>query len=214
MEEEHAVQGKKRFIDSIFPPKYHFDKMLLDQAEQTLHGVEALCAWLRTNELTEPVEIIAAEDKADHMRYAMESQLLEAFSTPFDRQDIYTFSRQMDYILNFTMSTALEMGAFGVPPDDAVRSMASSLKDGTKKLVEAIRIMEKDPEKADLMVKDMRQNERDIDKIYVTSMREVYAQKDPIMAMKKREIYHHLRDAGRTFGITIDILHRIIVIIV
>jgi hypothetical protein len=30
-------------------------------------------------------------------------------------------------------------------------------------------------------------------------------------SLKKREIYHHLRDAGRNLSITVDILHRIVV---
>lgn len=211
MDEGHTVEGKKRLIDSIFPPKYEFHQKLMDQAGQTLIGVEALCAWLKKGELNEPAEIIAAEEKADRMRYAMEAQLMDAFSTPFDRQDIYSISRQMDYILNFSMSTALEMRAFEVLPDEAIIAMASALREGTKKLVEAIRIMEKEPEKADQMVRRMRDHERDIETLYIGSMTVVFANKDPIMAMKKREIYHHLKDAGRTFGITIDILHRIIV---
>jgi len=50
-----------------------------------------------------------------------------------------------------------------------------------------------------------------IDKTYVRNMALVFTNDDPIMAMKKREIYHHLKDAGRNLSITVDVLHRIIV---
>ena len=48
-----------------------------------------------------PDEVRRIERDLDHMRYDLEEQLLDAFSTPFDREDLYSLSRQMDYILNF-----------------------------------------------------------------------------------------------------------------
>ena len=145
------------------------------------------------------------------MRHDMERFLLEAFSTPFDRQDIYSISRQMDYILNFCLSTAIEMRAFGVHPDEAALSMAASLLQGTEKVKEAIGIMAKDPAKADAMIREMRRSEREIEVLYVATLTAVFESETPLDAMKKREVYHHLKDAGRKLSITIDILHRIIV---
>jgi uncharacterized protein Yka (UPF0111/DUF47 family) len=205
-------ERKGGLIDSVFPPRYDFHGMLRDQAEQTKAGVRALVDWLKIGDLSiAPNELATIEQRADDGRHYMEEKLLEAFSTPFDRQDIYSISRQMDYILNFSLSTVQEMRAFEVLPDDAIMKMAEALQAGTATVAEVISIMEKEPAKADSMVAGMRRYEHDIESVYISSMSAVFRESDVIDAMKKREIYHHLKDAGRTLSITIDILHRIIV---
>lgn len=204
------VKGK--LLDSIFPRKYDFHGMLLHQTELTEAGVSALNVWLAAGDITRaPTEVVRIEQEADDARRHMEGLLLEAFSTPFDRQDIYSFSRQIDNILNFCLSTAVEMEAFGVRPDDAILSMAAALQRGTELVKEAVSIMPNDPAKAQGMIREMRQKESEIEKAYVADLAIVFSTSDPMEAMKKREVYHHLKDAGRALSITIDVLHRIIV---
>ena len=141
----------------------------------------------------------------------MEGLLLEAFSTPFDRQDIYSFSRQIDNILNFCLSTALEMRAFGVRPDGPIMTMTAALQRGTEMVKDAVLILPKDPARAQAMIRDMRRKVSDIERTYVSGLAVLFSAGEPIEVMKKREVYHHLKDAGRALSITIDILHRIIV---
>ncbi len=186
--------------------------MLLDQAKKTMEGVDALVDWLKKDDLSvPPSDLEQIKQQADQLRYQMEGQLIEAFSTPFDRQDIYSISRQMDHVLSFSLSTAVEMRAFVVKADQAILAMSAALQEGTQMVAEAVRMMEKDPTDADRQVLKMRVPERKIESIYVASLAAVFASEEPIWAMKRREIYHHLRDAGRNLSVTIDILHRIIV---
>ena len=204
--------GKGGFWNSIFPPRYDFLGLLLSQAVETRDGVEAFHAWLDEGDLSlPPTEVERIEQQADDLRRGTEALLLEAFSTPFDRQDLYSFSRQMDHILNYCLSTAFEMQAFGVMPDGTIKSMTTSLHQGTEMIVDAVRIMAKDPAGTDKMILTMRQTEHDIEKTYVACMACLFDTEDVMGAMKKREIYHHLKDAGRALSITIDILHRIVV---
>lgn len=204
--------GKGGLLDSLFPRKYDFLGMLFHQAELTEAGVEALNTWLANGSISEPPsEVERIEKEADDARRYMEGLLLEAFSTPFDRQDIYSFSRQIDNILNFCLSTAVEMKAFDVRPDRSILSMASALQGGTEMVKEAVRVMSNDPVTAQAMIRDMRRKESEIEKTYVSDLAVLFANSDPMEAMKKREVYHHLKDAGRALSITIDILHRIIV---
>jgi len=207
---EKKNAGKIRLIDLIFPPHYDFYGMLCDQAEITAKGVQVLLDWLKTDDLSDPQTLVVIEEEADKMRYAMESKLLEAFVTPFDRQDIYSISRQMDYILNYSLSTALEMRAFGVRTDEAIVKMTETLNEGTTILAAAIDKMRFDKKAAESMIQEIRKREREIESMYIESMKHIFAINDPINVLKKREIYHHLKDAGRTLGITVDILHRII----
>jgi uncharacterized protein len=210
MEEKIKLKGGR--FDSIFPPKYDFNGMLQEQAKLTSEGVRALNKWLDSEEpAIDPVEVLSIEQQGDETRRHMEAQLLEAFTTPFDRQDIYSLSRQMDHILNYCLSTAIEMRAFGVAPDVTILCMAQSLQRGAEEVAEAVRLIAHDPNKAEHMIREMRQAEHDIDRAYVDSMAHLFASGQPIEVMKKREVYHHLKDAGRALSITVDILHRIIV---
>ena len=213
MQEEATVQGarKKTFADKLFPPTHDFYRMLQDQADQTVIAVQALVDWLKEGNLSEPHALVQIEQHADDQRHHMEATLVESFSTPFDRQDIYTISRQMDYVINWSLSTAEEMKAFKMEPDSAMLGMAEALLRGVKLLADAIRVMQTQPAQAETYVPRMRRTERDIDEVYVSALAKIFEEKDLRVSLKKREIYHHLRDAGRNLVATIDTLHRIIV---
>jgi uncharacterized protein Yka (UPF0111/DUF47 family) len=204
-------RSKKSLADRLFPPRHDFYKMLQDQAEETVIAVNALVDWLKAGDLTEPQELIQIEQHADDIRHDMEHVLVESFSTPFDRQDIYSISRQMDYVINWSLSTALEMKAFKIKTDPAILEMAEALLRGVKLMSGAIRIMQSEPAKAESYVPRMRKAEREIDETYVRALARAFEEEDPRIPLKKREIYHHLRDAGRNLVATVDTLHRIIV---
>jgi uncharacterized protein Yka (UPF0111/DUF47 family) len=210
-EKKRKKARKHGLLSRIFPANYDFYGMLNKQAEQTSVGVKALLTWLQSGANSDPDDVVREEDKGDQIRLEMERELQGAFSTPFDRQDIYTISRKMDYILNYSMSTAYEMKAFNVKPDEPVIKMAQSLLNGADLVTRSIKLLKEDPNAVEDLIPNMREHERDIEKTYVQTMAIVFAKDDPIVAMKKREIYHHLRDAGRNLSITIDVIHRIIV---
>ena len=213
MDEQNAGHDtiKKSLADRMFPPRHDFYKMLQDQADETVVAVKALVDWLNVGDLSEPIELIAIEQHADEIRHNMEHVLVESFSTPFDRQDIYSISRQMDYVVNWSLSTALEMKAFKIKPDAAMLGMAEALLSGVKLMSDAIKIMQSEPAKAETFVPRMRRSERDIDEAYVKALAQAFEEKDLRIPLKKREIYHHLRDAGRNLVATVDTLHRVIV---
>jgi len=69
---------------------------------------------------------------------------------------------------------------------------------------------DKDEKAADI-IRQVRKCMHELENTYIQSMAELFGQKDAVLALKEREIYHHLRDAGRNLSVTVDILHRIIV---
>jgi uncharacterized protein len=203
-------QVAKKLGDRLFPPKYDFNGMLDNQANETIIGVRALVDWLKQGASTPIDNISSSEQRADKIRHEMEMLLQEAFSTPFDRQDIYSISRQMDQVLNFSYSTAVEMTAFKVAPDPAILSMAQSILEGVILMEKAVRMMQSTLKDVNSLIGDIRKHAHEIEDAYIESMSSLFLQGDAIMAIKKREIYHHLRDAGRNLNSTVDILHRII----
>jgi uncharacterized protein Yka (UPF0111/DUF47 family) len=202
---------KKGIFGFIFPREYDFEGMLAYQAERTLEGVEIFVRWLQTTPLEEPTTLERIEDEVDSMRHDMEDKLINSFSTPFDRQDIYSLSRQMDYILNFSEETAREMYAFGVGPDPPILEMAEALLRGTRCMAEGVKTMNSDMKRVEAVIRKARRAIREIEEIYIDSMAALLNTDDAMDALKKREIYHHLRDAGRALRNALDILHTAVV---
>jgi uncharacterized protein Yka (UPF0111/DUF47 family) len=214
MAEESEQKNRKKdrgILDAIFPREYDFEGMLADQAAETLAGVRTLVNWLDSEPLENPAALVRIEEDVDEMRYAMEAKLIDAFSTPFDRQDIYSISRRMDYILNFSKETGQEMYAFGVRPDVPIRAMAAALLRGTEYVADAVKILNSDKVQVEELIQKSRGPINEIEAIYITSMAELLHTDDAMAALRKREIYHHLRDAGRALRNTVDILHTAVV---
>jgi uncharacterized protein Yka (UPF0111/DUF47 family) len=203
--------SKQSIFNSIFPREYNFEEMLGEQADKTLTGVETLVVWLNSSPLTDPAHLVQIEEEVDTMRHRMEDKLINSFSTPFDRQDIYDLSRQMDYLLNFSKETAIEMYTFGVGADKTILAMAEALLRGTSFTVEGVKVMNTQKNQIEDLIRKASDADHEIETLYVAGMAELFRTDDPMNALRKREIYHHLRDAGRALRRTLDILHHAVV---
>jgi len=195
----------------IFPVEYDFEAMLAAQGEKTVECVEAFVDWLKSQPLEDPVRIGGMAEMMDAMRYKMEEKLMESFSTPFDRQDIYSLSRQMDYIVNYSYETAREMFAFGVEPDAVIVQMAGELLQGTRCMASGVAEIGADHKSFDSRIRSARQAMHKFDDIYIESMARLFQVQDPMEAMKKSEVHHHMRDAEKALRATVDILHHVVV---
>jgi tRNA splicing endonuclease len=61
------------------------------------------------------------------------------------------------------------------------------------------------------MIRRSRSAIHELEDIYVTGTAELFNSDDPMNALRKREVYHHLRDAGRALRSTADTLHTVVV---
>ncbi|MDI9633039.1 MAG: DUF47 family protein [Methanolinea sp.] len=201
----------KGIFEFIFPVEHDFCAMLSEQAEKTVECVEKFVHWLEAGGGVHPRELGELARMVDAMRYDMEEKLMESFSTPFDRQDIYSLSRQMDYIVNYSFETAREMCAFGVEPDSAMVGMARELLRGTRFVASGVALIGSDRKSIEAMIRSARQSIHALDDTYIESMARLFREGDPMNALRKREVYHHMRDAGRALRATVDILHHVVV---
>jgi uncharacterized protein Yka (UPF0111/DUF47 family) len=204
-------ERRESLLSAIFPRDYDFESMLAIQSDRTVEGVQALVVWLETIPLKNPHELERIENEVDHMRHEMEDKLLRSFSTPFDRQDIYSISRDMDYILNYAKETAKEMYAFGVKPDTPIRQMAKNLLEGTICISRGIKNLNSDKDAVEEEIRHARDTYNQMEDLYITSMAELFRTDDAMNALRTREIYHHLRDAGRAMRDTLDTLHNAVI---
>ncbi|MDO8871509.1 MAG: DUF47 family protein [Methanoregula sp.] len=204
-------ERRESLLSAIFPREYDFESMLALQSDRTVEGINAFVVWLETVPLVNSHELERFENEVDHMRHEMEDKLIRSFFTPFDRQDIYSISRQMDYILNFAKETAKEMYAFGVKPDTPIRQMAKNLLDGTMCISRGVKKLNSDKDAVEEEIRHARDTYNQMEDLYIASMADLFRTDDAMNALRTREIYHHLRDAGRAMRDTLDTLHNAII---
>lgn len=201
----------KSFFERFFPIKYNFYSMLNNQAELTALGVSMLLNWLKNQSKEEKEALLKCTEECDKVRMELENNLIEAFSTPYDRQDIYAISVEMDKIIEFTKSTLESMEAFEVRPNDTIIKMVEKLKEGIDLLLGAMKMLEKNTLKAQNEIIKMRKAHAEVEFYYREGMAEVFKGSDAMKALKQREVYHHIKDASVYLGYTVDIFHKIVV---
>lgn len=202
------------FWERLFPVKYDFYGMISEQAKATTNGVKTLCNWITSREEADHQLLFQRAQTADKIRFDMEHKLIEAFVTPFDRQDIYSLSIEMDRIFAYAKSTLLEMEAFAVLADKTIIEMVQQLSLGTDLLAAAIDLLKEEPLQSQNHIGEIRKVQQTIEDNYRVGMVELFNGVDLIHAMKYREVYHHIKDAATHLGYTTDVLHKIVVRII
>jgi len=141
----------------------------------------------------------------------MEAELIMAFSTPFDRADIYDLSRQMDRIIDSASDTAKEMVEFEVGTDEPIMAMADLLLKAVQSLSEAIQLLECNPHEVEKLVPPLRKLHKDVERSYLDSISFLLRGEVTMDKVKRKEVYHNFKNVMKNVGFTVDILHRIVV---
>src|SRR5512137_580720 len=121
-----------------------FIKLIHDQASLTLQGLEALKAYM-AEDSTAAERLETSEKQADEARRILISELNKTFVTPFDREDIFSLSRTIDDVLDYTYSTVTEMEVLKVRPTAFMLRIASLLRDAAYELLQAVDRLELHP---------------------------------------------------------------------
>lgn len=201
----------QNIFDRIFPIKYDFYEMLDRQAGANVNGINALCNWLDGTAEAEYEALIRSVEEADKIRMLLEKDLIEAFSTPFDRVDIYSISVSMDKVIEYAKSTLLSMKAYEVSPDKMIINMTEKLKAGADIFLESVKGLKNNLSAAHQNITLLRETHVEIEQIYRDGMSHLFKSSDPMFALKYREVYHHIKDASENLENSVDILHRIVV---
>jgi len=201
-----------KWISRIFPIEHDFFGMLDEQAKITLRGVEDFAQWLDRGEDRLALGVLERQREADEARFTMEEVLVDSFSTPIDRGDLYEVSRQMDAVLDYVGDAVQEASALEIlPPQPFYAKFGVSLAEGMRSLAAAVHHLGADPATSEREVKTIRKAVAKVREVYFDSLTEVAHEPNVNVALRRREIYHHLKDAGVMLDRTTDILHRIIV---
>ena len=207
-----AEKTRKKWMANLFPVEHDFFAMLDEQARITREGVETFADWLERNEDRLGLMVLEKEREADAARWKMEAVLVDSFSTPIDRGDLYEVSRQLDQVLDYARATIHEASALEVmPPQPHYDRFAAALREGVQAIALAIHDLGEDPADAEKQVSAVRSATKKMRETYYDCLADVAKERDVNLALRRREVYHHLKDAGVMMDRTTDVLHRIIV---
>ncbi len=177
-----------------------FLKLIHDQAALTLEGLDALKAYMDTQDAAASALLNTKEKEADEARRILIDELNRTFVTPFDREDIFALSRAIDDVIDYAYSTVNEMEIFDVCATSYMLRMASLLRDAAYELLMAVDRLEAHPNVAADHAQRAKALENRVEDVYREALADLFKGATDIehvvLTLKMREVYRHLSNAA------------------
>jgi len=189
-------------LRNIFKPKPNkFLQLLVEQTGLTVRGLEALNGYLEKRDSGLAAQVNKAEKEADEVRRILVSELLRTFVTPFDREDIFSLSREVDDVLDYAYTTVDEMEILNVTPTPYMQRMTSLLHDAALEIELAVeRLQDNHLSVAADHAQRAKTLENRVEAVYREALADLFKGtknvKHVINMLKVREIYRHLSNAA------------------
>ena len=212
MEENNRTRSiVHRILDHVLPKAPDFYRLLSEPAAQAVHTVTLLVRFMEHADPALGKDIKQDEHVADTIKVRNLHTLNEAFSTPFDREDIYRAIMDLDDVVNYCKTTVNEMDVLGVSPDHFMLEMSNCLLQGMQALSGGYALLAKTPAQAVGGADVARKAERRVEKLYRKALAELFQGDDYLSMFKRREIYRHLSNAADRMAHCANTLHDIVV---
>ena len=180
--------------------KNRFLELLIAQAELTVQGMEALRRYVHEpdHELARSVSQI--EKDADEVRRILIEELNNTFVTPFDREDIFALSLNIDDVMDYANTTLDEFELFKVKPNTYIQRIVSLLADAAMEIHRAVVHLSDHPSVANDHALRAKALENRVEHVYREALAELFSTPNDIdgvmQILKLREIYRHLSNAA------------------
>jgi predicted phosphate transport protein (TIGR00153 family) len=189
------------WIKGFFKPRQsNFVRLLIQQAEYTVEGMEALEGYMKKLGTKHAERLKTAEKEADEVRRILIDELNRTFVTPIDREDIFALSRAIDDILDYAYTTVDEMEILDVEPNDYLRRMISLLGDAAREILSAMQRLSEHPSVANDHAVRAKALENRMEQVYREAVADLFNQPQDVghivEMLKLREIYRHLSNAA------------------
>ncbi|MGL6279287.1 MAG: DUF47 domain-containing protein [Gaiella sp.] len=169
--------------------------MLRAQIAVTIRGMDALVAWAE-GDLGRAEDVRAIEHEADEHKRRLQRALVDAFTTPYDPEDIYSLVRGVDWIRNLAKDAVRESEVMACPPDRAVAEMASLLREAVEHLDEAVAGLLAHRGDATAPADAAIKAERRIERVYRQAMADLLELDDVREVTARRELYRRFSRIG------------------
>ncbi len=204
------------WLGKFFKPRQdNFVRLLIEQSEWTVQGLEALLAYMRNADEASANTVRKCEKEADEVRRILVDELNHTFVTPMDREDIFALSRAIDDILDYAYSTLDEMTVLHVTPNTYLQRIVSLLRDAANEVNLAMLRLKDHPGVAVDHAQRAKALENRVESVYreaIAALFEGPADPEHIVEMLKlREIYRHLSNAADRGDEAANIISNVVV---
>jgi uncharacterized protein len=203
-------------LREFFKPKQDkFLQLLIQQAEMTLEGMEALETYMRKRTDECAARVVRSEKAADEIRRILIDELHRTFVTPIDREDLFALSRAVDDVMDYAFSTVEEMQILDVEPNDYLRRMVSLLKDAATEIHLGMLRLKDNPGVASEHASRAKALENRVERVYREAIADLFSGPEEIAqvwhVLKLREIYRHLSNCADRGDEAANVMHDIVV---
>ena len=192
-----------------------FIELLIQQADYTVQGMEALLEYLDEPSEARAEEVTRLEKEADEVRRILIDELNRTFVTPIDREDIFALSRAIDDIIDYGYTTVGEMLILEVRPNNYLRRMASLLRDAAREIHLGVQRLPSHPGVAEDHAVRAKALENRVEYVYREALADLFHQPQDVEhiveMLKLREIYRHLSNAADRGDEAANVLSDIVV---
>lgn len=211
-----ALRGVRVGLKEFFKPRPDkFLQLLIQQAEVTLEGIEALEAYMKKRSEKTAARVTQAEKDADEVRRILIDNLQRTFVTPLDREDIFALSRAVDDVMDYAYSTVEEMQLLGVEPNGYLQRMVSLVKDAVTEIHLAMLRLKDNPRVASEHATRAKALENRVERVYREAIADLFSGPEDIRQVMKmlklREIYRHLSNCADRGDEAANVIHDIVV---
>jgi hypothetical protein len=177
-----------------------FVELLINQAEYTVEGMEALMQYVKDPDDHLAKQVAKIEAEADEVRRILIDELNRTFVTPFDREDIFALSLTIDDILDYANTTVDEMVMLKVEPNPFLERMVSLLAEAAMEIYRGVLRLEDHPNVANDHAVRAKALENRVESVYHEALADLFQDPedldDVMEILKLREIYRHLSNAA------------------
>ena len=204
--------GLKEFFK---PRQDKFVQLLIEQAEITLQGMDALESYMKKRSEKHATTVRQAEKDADEVRRILIDELNRTFVTPIDREDLFALSRAIDDVMDYAYATVEEMEILDVEPNDYLRRLVSLLQDAAEEIHLAMLRLKNNPGVAAEHASRAKALENRVEQVYREAVSDLFSGPEDIHhvmeMLKLRELYRHLSNCADRGDEAANVIHDIVV---
>jgi len=191
-----------------------FVQLLIDQTEVTAAGLRLLEKCILKPDEDGIEQIQAKEYEADEIRRILIDELHNTFITPFDREDIFNISLNIDDMLDYALTTIQEMKLLEIDADEHLVQMITLIRQEAEELVMAMHRLSANPRVAGQHAQRAKKLENEVEALYRIAVAELFTKaKDfkPLMTMlRRREVYRHVANMSDRANAAADVFGMVV----
>ena len=184
--------------------------LLRRQLGVTAEAIDRFGAWA-SGDAAAAAHVRDAEQRGDATKRDLFNALRIAFVTPMEPEDVFTLSRGIDRILDYTRDLISESEAMASPPDARIADMAALIAEALSHIDEAIARLASSHTDATAAADAAIRSQRRLEQVYYEGMAALLEVEDRTERIARRELY---RQCARIGDVVVDVAERVIYAIV